>query len=177
MIAILIFFFCSSTCVAQYDYGYADPSIPELTQMEYYRGVWSNEIEMMQEGQLVRLDFESEVTGRFLQDHKTFQTEFTATNGFFSTDIRTYDVTEKKWRALFLNADAQRWHEFTVEQVDSEMITMVPGGYSGKEAFDIKTVDRIISSDHYQKLVYQSLDSGESWDLTYRINARKRDDH
>ncbi|MEQ9298996.1 MAG: hypothetical protein RIF33_10550 [Cyclobacteriaceae bacterium] len=156
------------------DFGHADPSIPELAQMEYYRGVWGNEMEMMQDGELVKLDFASEVTGKFLADHKTFQTEFTASNGFYSTDIRTYDIERKEWRALFLNADAQRWHEFTAQAVEDQMITMVPGGYSGKEDFDIKTVNEIVSATHYRRLVYQSTDNGETWVLTYRINARKK---
>lgn len=170
-IPILLFTFILSP--QDGDFGYADPSIPELAQMEYYRGVWGNEIEMIQEGELVKLDFDSEVTGRFLRDHKTFQTEFTASNGFYSTDIRTYDTLKNEWRALFLNADAQRWHEFTMELVGDQMITMVLGGYSGKEAFDVKTVDTIKSPDHYVKNVYQSTDGGESWELTYRINAKR----
>ncbi len=171
-IPILLFTFILSP--QDGDFGYADPSIPELAQMDYYRGVWSNEIEMVQEGELVKLDFESEVIGRFLEDHKTFQTEFTATNGFFSTDIRSYDTLNHEWRALFLNADAQRWHEFTVWQDGDQMITMVKGGYSGKEAFDVKTVDEILSPNHYQKWVYQSADNGETWELTYKINAKRQ---
>lgn len=173
-LTILIFLLTAFQDISDRDFGYADPSIPELAQMEYYRGVWSNEMEMMQDGALVKLEFESEVTGKFLQDHKTFQTEFTASNGFFSTDIRTYDIERKEWRALFLNADAQRWHEFTAQLVEDQMITMVPGGYSGKEDFDIKTVNEIVSATHYRRLVYQSTDNGETWALTYRINARKK---
>jgi len=174
LLAIPIFLFAIVHSPQEADFGYADPSVPELAQMEYYRGVWVNEMEMMKEGQLVKLDFTSEVTGKFLQDHKSFQTEFTASNGFFSTDIRTYDTTKKEWRALFLNAKAQRWHEFTAKVVEDQMITMVLGGYSGKEDFDIQTVNEIVSADHYRKLVYQSTDKGQTWKLTYKINASRK---
>jgi hypothetical protein len=96
------------------NYGYADKSIPELSQFEYYRGEWKSEMEMRQEdGTFTKLEAIGTIKGKFLEDHKTFQSQFTNTNSFFSTDIRTFNTTSKQWEALFLNATAQRWHDFT----------------------------------------------------------------
>ena len=74
---------------------------------------------------------------------------------------------------FFLNAQAQRWHEFTSEITDGKMTTIVKGGYSGKEKFDIKTVDTVITDSHYLKNVYQSTDQGKTWELVYKINVKK----
>jgi len=157
------------------DYGFADPSIPELSQYEYYRGVWHTTMEMKQEdGTFKKLDFTATVTGRFLEDHKTFQSQFTSPSGFFSTDLRTYNNSTKEWQALFLNAKAQRWHEFTSQVIDGKMTTIVLKGYSGKEEFDIKAVDTVLSDTHYQRNIYQSYDGMKTWELVYKMYAEKR---
>ena len=159
---------------SQTDYGFADKSTPELAQFEYYRGEWLTTMEMKQEdGTFKKLETTATIRARFLDDHKTFQSQFTTPDGFFSTDIRTYNITTKQWEALFLNANAQRWHKFTSKLVDGKMTTIVPGGYSGKEDFDIKVVDTIISDAHYSKNVYKSEDGMNSWELVYKIDINK----
>ncbi|WP_422362031.1 hypothetical protein [Reichenbachiella sp.] len=162
------------TVQAQSKYGYADHSIRELKQFEYYRGVWVSELEMRQEdGSFKKIEGGAQVTGRFLDDHRTFQSQFTTPNGFFSTDIRTYNTTTKQWEALFLNAKAQRWHQFTSKIIAGKMTTIVKGGYSGKEEFDIKVIDSIIDDNNYQKDVYKSTDGMKTWILTYKIDLSK----
>ena len=159
------------------DYGFADQAIPELSQFEYYCGEWKSEMEMKQEdGTFKKLEFVATVTGKFLEDHKTFQSQFTNTNGFFSTDIRTFNTTTKIWEALFLNATAQRWHEFTSRVVDGKMTTIVLGGYSGKESFDVKAVDEVITDRLYLRNVYYSIDKMKTWELVYKINVKKVDE-
>lgn len=156
------------------DYGFADKSIPELAQFEYYRGEWKSEMEMKQEdGTFKKLDAVATIRGMFLDDHKTFQSKFTTDKGFFSTDIRSFNTTTKEWKALFLNANAQRWHEFTSSVVDGKMTTIVKGGYSGKEKFDVKVVDTVISDSHYLKNVFNSTDQMKTWELVYKIDVRK----
>ncbi len=53
------------------------------------------------------------------------------------------------------------------------MTTIVRGGYSGKEEFDVKIVDTIVTDNHYLKNVYHSKDQMKTWDLIYKINVRK----
>lgn len=155
-------------------YGSADNSIPELKQFEYYRGEWKSQLEMKQEdGTFKKLESVATIKGRFLDDHRTFQSQFTTDEGFFSTDIRTYNTDTKEWHALFLNAKAQRWHEFTSRVINGKMTTIVKGGYSGKEEFDIKVVDTVITDAHYLKKVYKSTDQMKTWELIYKIDVKK----
>jgi len=131
-------------------------------------------MEMKQEdGTFKKLDTEATIRGMYLEDHKTFQSRFTTNKGFFSTDIRSFNTTTKEWNALFLNAKAQRWHEFTSKVVDGKMTTIIRGGYSGKEKFDVKVEDTVINQNKYLKSVYNSYDSMKSWELTYRISVWK----
>ena len=53
------------------------------------------------------------------------------------------------------------------------MTTIVRGGYSGKEEFDVKVVDIVIISIHYLKKVYNSTDQMKTWNLVYKINVKK----
>ena len=175
---IIIVLLLSTNLFAQVkqDNGYADHSIPELAQFEYYRGEWTSQMKMKQDdGTFKKLDAVATIKGKFLGDHKTFQSQFTTDKGFFSTDIRTFNTTTKEWNALFLNANAQRWHEFTSKITDGKMTTIVKGGYSGKEAFDVKIVDTVISDSHFLKNVYQSRDEMITWDLVYKIDVKKVD--
>ncbi len=170
---ILLFITCALH--SQEKYGFADKSIPELSQYEYYRGEWQTQMEMKQEdGTFKKLDFTSIITGKFLKDHKTFHTEFSGSNNFFSTDIRTFNSTTKEWKALFLNAKAQRWHNFTAKKINDEMTTIVLGGYSGNKKFDVKIIDSIISESNYLKQVYHSIDNMKTWQLVYKINVKKQ---
>jgi len=172
---IIIFFICTNlTAQTKQKYGFADKSTPELAQFEYYRGKWKSEMEMKQkDGTFKKLEVNATIQGKYLEDHKTFQSQFTTNKGFFSTDIRTYNSITKEWHALFLNAKAQRWHEFTSKIVDGKMTTIVKGGYSGKEEFDVKIVDVVITDSHYLKNVYHSNDQSKTWQLVYKINVKK----
>ena len=174
---ILLFSNCVSLSAQEVEsYGFADASIPELAQFEYYRGVWVSELEMKQEdGSFKKLETTATIRGRFLDDHRTFQSQFTTPNGFFSTDIRTFNTDTNEWNALFLNAKAQRWHKFSSKLVDDKMTTLVMGGYSGKEAFDIKVVDTIVTDSHYLKNVFYSYDEMQTWELMYKISVKKKE--
>ena len=171
----MVFFICANLIAQEkQEYGFADNSIPELAQFEYYRGEWRSEMEMKQKDDTFKkLEVNAIIQGKYLDDHKTFQSQFTTNNGFFSTDIRTYNSTTKEWRALFLNAKAQRWHEFTSKVVDGKMTTIVKGGYSGKEEFDVKIVDVVITDSHYLKNVYYSTNQNKRWELVYKISVTK----
>ncbi len=173
--SFIVFFICTSlTAQIKHEYGFADKSVPELAQFEYYRGKWISEMEMkLKDGTFKKLKVKATIQSKYLDDHKTFQSQFTTNKGFFSTDIRTYNSAIKKWHALFLNAKAQRWHEFTSKIVDGKMTTIVKGGYSGKEAFDVKIVDVVITDNHYLKNVYHSFDQSKTWELVYKINVKK----
>ena len=155
-------------------YGYADSAVPETSQFEYYRGEWRAEMKVRQDdGSFAKSDFVANIKGRYLPDHKTFQTEFASPSGFFSTDLRAYKLSTGRWEALFLNANSQRWHHFTAQIVDGKMTTVVVGGYSGHEPFDVKIIDTRISADHYIKQVYQSTDKMQTWTLRYEMDVRR----
>ncbi|MTI41315.1 hypothetical protein [Fulvivirga lutimaris] len=176
---ILTTFIALSICThlfaqSKSEYGFADKSIPELAQFEYYLGEWTSEMEMKQEdGTFKKLDITATIKGKFLDDHRTYQSQFTTPTGFFSTDIRSFNITTKEWDALFLNAQAQRWHKFSSKMVDGKMTTIVKGGYSGKEDFDLKVVDTVVSDSHYLKNVYNSADGMKTWELVYKIDVKK----
>lgn len=155
-------------------YGFADKSIPELKQFEYYIGEWTSEIEYLTDnGTFQKLENKATIIGKFLDDHRTYQSQFTTIDGFFSTDIRTYNLTTKTWDVLFLNAKSQRWHKFSSKLINDKMTTFVYGGYSGKENFDLKIVDTIINENHYKKKVYKSTDKFKTMTLTYKIDVVK----
>ena len=100
---LVVFFICLNlTAQTEQEYGFADTSIPELAQFEYYRGTWKSEMEMkQQDGTFKKLEATATIRGKYLGDHRTFQSQFTTDRGFFSTDIRTYNTTTQKWHALF----------------------------------------------------------------------------
>lgn len=158
------------------DYGQADQSAPEYSQFEYYRGKWQSSMSRRQDdGTFKRLDFVATIVVQYLSDGRTVQTEFIGSGGFFSTDIRAFNPTTKQWEALFLNAQAQRWHQFNASLVDGLMTTIVLGGYSGTEPFDVKVVDRIIDHDRFQKDVYHSTDEMRTWESVYQIELTRID--
>lgn len=157
------------------EYGSPDKSIPELAQFQYYLGTWEVAMEMRQaDGSFQKIPTKMGFEARFLDDHRTLQTQFTTANGFFSTDLRTYNLETGKWEALFLNAKAQRWHQFTSYLLEDKMTTFVKGGYSGKEDFDVKVVDTVISETYFQKEVYHSRDNMKTWTLMYKSHVRKK---
>ena len=53
------------------------------------------------------------------------------------------------------------------------MTTLVIGGYSGTEKFDVRIVDTIINDHSYVKNVYHSFDQQENWTLVYKISVTK----
>lgn len=156
------------------NYGFADNSISQLSQFEYYRGEWKTTMEMKQKDDTFKkLKFEATIKARFLEDHRTFQTQFIGSKEFFSTDVRTYNTTTKQWEALFINAKAQRWHKFTSRIIDGKMTTIVKGGYSEKEKFDVKVIDTVLSETQYLKNVYHSFDKMKTWKYVYRITLKR----
>lgn len=176
IICIALFLCTDLLAQVNQDYGFADNSIPELAQFEYYIGEWKTQMEFKQDdGTFKKLEAVGTIKGKFLDDHKTYQSQFTTDKGFFSTDIRTYNTATKEWNALFLNARDQRWHKFTSRKEDGKMTTVVRGGYSGTEGFDLKVVDTVKTESHYLKNVYKSTDQMKTWELVYKINVKKVD--
>ena len=156
-------------------FGTADPEYIELSQFEYMRGKWIIDMQMSDDdGQFRKLPNQAFVHGFYHSDGRSFQTVFTTGNGFFSTDIRSYNFKMKKWKIMFLNATAQRWHQFEASYSDNEMTTIIPGGYSGEEKFDIKAIDRDITKDGYIKHVYYSYDDGLNWIKKYIMTASRQ---
>ena len=152
-------------------FGTPDPSIPELKQVEYLLGDWEVRMELRQEdGSFRKLDTIANVRAFFHDDGKSFQTIFTTNRGGFTTDIRTFNLDAKKWQVLFMNARAQRWHEFEASVVDGKMTTIVIGGYSGQEEYDVKIVDDMVASNSFTKEVFNSRDGGQTWEKTYIMN-------
>lgn len=172
---LLIILFYQSTLLAskktqQDEFGYADPAIAELSQYEYLRGNWRIQMEMInKEGVFQKIPNPFFLKGAFLSDHQTFQSIFTSEKGFFSTDIRSYNKETGKWKVLFLNAKAQRWHTFESSIINGNMTTNVIGGYSGKEKFDIKSVHSDIKENSFTGNIYRSTDHGKSWKHVYKM--------
>jgi hypothetical protein len=54
-------------------------------------------MELVQEdGSFKKLPAVATIKGKFLDDHRTYQSQFTTDRGFFSTDIRTFNTTTKE---------------------------------------------------------------------------------
>ncbi len=156
-------------------FGAPDETIAEHSQFSYMRGDWdATMVSIDADGNRTELPATAHVTGFYHRDGKIFQTCF-ATDTFFSTDIRAYDTEQGVWRAHFLDANAQRWNGFTVQKMGDTMQTIVPGGFSGKEAFDVKTVVSEISEDGFRSKVYSSADGQETWTQTFELIYRRAD--
>ncbi|MBT5186765.1 MAG: hypothetical protein HOH19_10455 [Kordiimonadaceae bacterium] len=152
-----------------------DSSIDQLAQFEYMVGNWQVNMNIRQDdGTFKAIEDTAKVKAFYHHDGRTFQSIFTMENGFYSTDLRTYNVVENEWQIMFLNAKAQRWHKFSASVEEGTMTTIIPGGYSGKEDFDIKVLDLEISDNSFVKHVYQSNDSGQSWVHLYIMNYSKQ---
>ncbi|MCP5382921.1 MAG: hypothetical protein H6912_11205 [Kordiimonadaceae bacterium] len=168
----LIFF--QTALAEQVEFGISDKSISELSQFEYLKGEWDVTIQTRQEnGQFNSLENKAKVKGFYLQDGRSFQTIFSTTNGGFTTDIRSYDKEEHKWKILFMNARAQRWHQFEAHMENEEMITFVPGGYSGKEDFDVRIIDKDFSDKKFTKEVFRKLHNKDDWQKIYIMNFER----
>ncbi len=101
-------------------------SIEELAQFKYMVGNWQIKMNSRQEdGTFKSLENTANVKAFYHTDGYSFQTIFTMENGFFSTDIRAYNIQENKWQIMFLNAKAQRWHKFSASIEKGNMTTEV----------------------------------------------------
>ncbi|MCC3861736.1 hypothetical protein [Pseudemcibacter aquimaris] len=150
------------------EYGRADASVPELAQFEYLRGTWRVEMEIRgDDGVFKKLENIATVKAYYHPDGKSFQTIFSTKNGGFTTDIRTYNIKEKKWDVLFMNAKAQRWHRFEAKLTHGIMTTFVYGGYSGKENFDVKIMDINVTDAGFTKEVFYKTKGTDEWVKQY----------
>lgn len=150
-------------------YGASDPAVPELGQYDFFRGDWRVDMRYRTEdGSWQQVPSPARVRAFFHADGRTFQTIFTTESGFFSTDIRSWDVARRVWRVHFLNANDQRWHDFEAAMADGKMMTFVPGGYGGNGP-DIKTEIGDISENQFTNNVFQRLEDG-TWHHTYKMS-------
>ncbi|WP_262693586.1 hypothetical protein [Kordiimonas aquimaris] len=155
-------------------YGRPDLSRPEYGQFDFLRGEWLSSITIIDaNGTRKPLEGTSDITAFYLADGRTIQTCFRAA-GFYSTDVRAYDETKGVWRAHFLNATAQRWSGFEVQYIDSAMHTIVLGGFSGTEDFDVKTVQHNITQDSFQTDVFRRVKGSNDWVQTYEMNYKRK---
>lgn len=166
--ALLLIAFGSAAHADQSEFGSANPSIPELSQFEYMQGLWDVTIHIAQDdGSFKQSENKATVRAFYHQDGRSFQTIFTTATGAFTTDIRTYNIQEKKWQVLFMNARAQRWHKFEAEVIDGNMQTFVEGGYSGSEPYDIKIIDMDVMEQSFTKEVFRRAKGDEAWNKIY----------
>jgi hypothetical protein len=174
LIIALTILLATTFCVQSTTPRSASRPIPQLAELEYYRGPWEVSMEkVLYDGSFKSLKFTAIVKAQFLEDGHTFQTKFIGGNGFYSTDIRAYNIEEKQWDILFLNARAQRWHHFNAKIVDGKMTTIVKGGFSGTEEFDVKIIDMVVSEELYEKNIFHSKDEMETWKHVYKMTYRK----
>ena len=152
------------------DYGQADISeVAEHAELNFMRGDWTIHISMMQEGKWQELPDPAHLKAYFHQDGATFQTEFT-TDGFFPTDIRAFNRQTGRWQVRFINARRQRWNQTEYLLEDGHRVTLVPGGYSGSEDFDVKGIDTIESKTEFIRMIYRSSARGATdWRPIYRM--------
>ena len=147
-----------------------DTSDKAFSEYAYIQGTWSVSMKVRSKsGEFVSLPNKSKLVGFYHQDGRTVQTIFTNSKGFFSTDLRAYDVKTKSWRAHFLNAQSQRWHGFESKMDNGRMITQVKNGFSGKEQFDVRIIHQNFQKDRFEGEVFHSIDDGKSWRKVYEM--------
>ena len=61
------------------------------------------------------------------------------------------------------NSLRQRWNTTESRWVDGELETIVPGGYSGNEAYDQKERLTDIGPDRFVLKLWRSTDGGATW--------------
>ena len=81
------------------------------------------------------------------------------------------------WKALFLNAKLGRWSGFTVRKVGDTRETFVPGGYSGKEDFDVRAVEYNIRPDSYSANIFRRAKGTGEWVQTYEMRYNRLPDN
>lgn len=150
-------------------YGTPDPSVEAYSDYAFKRGEWQATMTSINaEGTRRQLQSKAHITAFYHSDGRTVQTCFNAPN-FHSTDVRAFDEASGLWRAQFLNARAQRWNNITSRKTDGVLETLVPGGYAGTEAFDVKTVVSVINPDQFVSKVFRRQHGSEAWVQTFEL--------
>ncbi|MBO6504511.1 MAG: hypothetical protein JJ850_03905 [Kordiimonadaceae bacterium] len=154
-------------------YGAPNQSYERFADYAFFRGEWEASITIIRpDGARQDIDAKSRITAFYHGDGQTLQTCFRAP-GFFSTSLRAYDSTADLWRAHFLNAQLQRWSGFTIRKVGDTMETLVPGGFSGTEAFDVKTIEQNITDTSFTSNVFRRAHGSDTWVQTYEMRYEK----
>lgn len=154
-------------------YGEPDPTNPRYADFAYLRGEWESSITLInRDGSRRHLENKSKITAFYHADGQTVQSCFRAP-GFFSTSIRAYDASSDSWKAHFLNAKLGRWSGFTSKKVGDTRETIVPGGYSGNEDFDVRAVEYNIKPDSYTADIFRRAKGTEEWVQTYEMKYRR----
>ncbi len=167
---------CSTLASAQTEnhaslhaYGMPDTSVEAFSDYAFKRGEWQATMTSIDaDGTRRQLQSKALITTFYHSDGRTVQTCFNAPN-FHSTDVRAFDETTGLWRAQFLNARAQRWNDITSRKNDGVLETLVPGGYAGTEAFDVKTVVSVINPDQFVSKVFRRQHGSENWVQTFEL--------
>ena len=74
-------------------------------------------------------------------------------------------------------SDTQPRYTCTHCTEEGNMTTIILGGFSGIEIFDVKTIDIKISENHYLKNIYYSTDDMKTWTLMYKIKVQCQHDN
>jgi len=158
-------------------YGAPDPTLDAHSDFAFMRGEWqASMVAFRTDGSRVELESSAHITAFYHSDGRTFQICFSAPN-FHSTDIRAYDKVAGNWRANFLNASSQRWNDLISNRSETGVETLVPGGYSGTEDFDIKTVIRTTSDNSFISDVFRRAEGSDTWVQTYEMTYNRQPDN
>ena len=147
----------------------ANPNAPaEINQLNYMIGEWSligftrNET-----GQFEVIPHKTDFRAYFFNDgysviNESFEKK--DPNNFHGINIFFFDSVYNKFRITFINAKKNRIVSFDGEKsTDNEFIISNVGSYGQKKDLYYKEIDTIISKDLFIKRLYQSKDSGKSW--------------
>jgi len=146
------------------------------SQWEFLKGNWKVIMSMKQkDGKIIKLKNPAYIKGYYHKDKITFQQEFSVPGSFFSTQVKAYNLKEKRWINKFINSKRQRWATTFSYWKDEKMVTIIPNGYSGKELYWGKEVDKEITKNRFVKYVYRSYDKGKTWSKTpyYILECKK----
>ena len=150
-------------------YGKPSTVRSEYDQMAFLRGEWAIDMVVIDlEGTRSSIAHQAYLTAFYHNDGKTVQTCFVAPN-FYSTDLRGLNEESGVWQGHFLNSNAQRSSHFTIEFNENTFVTNVPGGYSGHEPFDLRSVARNVSSSGFISDVFRTTDNGVTWRHIYEM--------
>lgn len=158
----------ASEDIVQSAYGTPGKEVPAYADYAFKRGEWRAAMVSIDENGDRQQLGDAAVTSFYHSDGRTVQTCFNA-HGFHSSDVRAYDEAQGVWRAQFLNARSQRWNSLISRKTAKGMETLAPGGYSGKESFDIKTEVTVIHSDQFTSKVYRRQHNEQTWRQTFEL--------